>query len=71
MREVLNISMPKKMADRIRQEVKKGEFSSISEYFRSLIRKEKQEDLLRELIKSEKEIKQGKVKELKFLDDLK
>jgi hypothetical protein len=43
----------------------------VSEYIRFLIRKEKGEDLLKELIQSEKEIKAGNFKELKSLDDLK
>lgn len=70
MREVLNISLSKEMADSVRKEVKNKGFSSISEYFRFLIRKEKEEKLLRELIQSEKEIIEGNFKELKSLDDL-
>jgi len=70
MREILNISLSKELADSVRKEVKQKGFSSISEYFRFLIRKEKEEKLLRELIQSEKEIEKGDFKELKSLDDL-
>jgi len=70
MREVLNISLSKEMADSVRKEVKNKGFSSISEYIRFLIRKEKEEKLLRELIQSEKKIVEGNFKELKSLDDL-
>ena len=70
MREILNISLSKELADSVRKEVKQKGFSSISEYFRFLIRKEKEEKLLRQLIQSEKEIEKGDFKELKSLDDL-
>lgn len=71
MRQVLNISLPEKMADEVREEVKKGNFSSVSEFFRMLIRKEKEERLLKEIKQSEKNIKEGKIKKLKSLSDLK
>lgn len=70
MREILNISLSKELADSVRKEVKQKGFSSISEYFRFLIRKEKEEKLLRESIQSEKEIEKSDFKELKSLDDL-
>jgi len=47
MREILNISLSKELADSVRKEVKQKGFSSISEYFRFLIRKEKEKKLLR------------------------
>lgn len=71
MRKILNISLSKDLAEIVKKEVEQGGYSSVSEYIRFLIRKEKGEDLLKELIQSEKEIKAGNFKELKSLDDLK
>ncbi len=71
MRKILNISLSKDLAEIVKKEVERGGYSSVSEYIRFLIRKEKGEDLLKELIQSEKEIKAGNFKELKSLDDLK
>jgi len=71
MRKILNISLSSDLAEIVKKEVKQRGFSSMSEYIRFLIRKEKGEELLKELIQSEKEMKAGNFKELKSLDDLK
>ena len=38
MRNIINISMPDEMAKVIKKEVKKGQYVSTSEFFRSLAR---------------------------------
>lgn len=70
MREVINISLPSTMAKTVKLAVKKGEYASTSEFFRTLLRKWQEEFLLEELQESELEIKNGKAKKLKSLKDL-
>jgi Arc/MetJ-type ribon-helix-helix transcriptional regulator len=70
MREVINISLPSTMAKTVKLAVKKGEYASTSEFFRTLLRKWQEESLLEELRESELEIKNGKAKKLKSLKDL-
>lgn len=70
MREVINISLPKSMADQIRLEVKKNDFASVSEFMRHLIRSWNTQKLALELENDRKEFKKGKAKELKSLKDL-
>lgn len=38
MRSVINISLPPKMAKKVKQEVQVGDYSTVSEYFRDLLR---------------------------------
>jgi len=73
MRKILNISLPKSMADTVKQEVKQGGFASASEFIRHLIRLYNTEKLAKELNRETELIKQGKIKlyELKSLDQLK
>lgn len=70
MREVINISLPKSMADQIRLEVKKNDYASVSEFMRHLIRSWNTQKLALELENDRKEFKKGKAKELKSLKDL-
>lgn len=70
MREVINISLPKSMADQIRLEVKKNDYASVSEFIRHLIRSWNTQKLALELENDQKEFKKGKSKELKSLKDL-
>jgi putative addiction module CopG family antidote len=70
MRNVVNISLPKKMAELVEREVRNGKFASKSEYFRALIRAREENKLLEELRKSQREIAQGKGKILRSLKDL-
>ena len=73
MRQIINISLPKSMADSIKQSVKKEGFASISEFIRHVIRLYNTEKLAKELNRETDLIKQGKIKlyELKSLDQLK
>ncbi|MEK7658393.1 MAG: ribbon-helix-helix domain-containing protein [Patescibacteria group bacterium] len=71
MRSIVNISLSKELVSDLNKAVKKGKYSSKSEFLRELIRERiEQEDLLRRVRISQKEIKQGKGKILKSLKDL-
>ncbi|MBU6431019.1 MAG: ribbon-helix-helix protein, CopG family [Patescibacteria group bacterium] len=70
MRSVINISLPKSMADLVEKEVKKGKFATKSEFFRMLIREREEGFLLKELKESQKEIAKGEGKILRSLKDL-
>lgn len=70
MRTVLNISLPAPMADLVREEVKSGNYASVSEFVRELLREWSKSQALRELRKSQKEMKAGKEVLLKSLKDL-
>ena len=69
-RNILNISLPVKMAQRIKQEAKRDGYASVSEYIRHILREhdEKKELLLIE--ESRAEIRAGKWKKLHSLKDL-
>jgi len=71
MRSVVNISLSKELAIDLEKAVIRGKYSSKSEFLRELIRdKLEEEDLLRRVRISQKEIEQGKGKILKSLKDL-
>ncbi len=70
MRSVLNISLPKEMAQEIRREVKSGKFSSVSEFMRAAVRAYRVERLLRLVRKGEKEFAEGKTFISKSVRDL-
>lgn len=70
MRAILNISLPQAMVADVKAEVKKGKYSTVSEFFRDLLRGWQEDRLLKELKASEAEFKAGKFKELKSFKDL-
>lgn len=70
MRNVINISLPEGMARAVREGVKKGFFSTKSEFFRSLVRLWMDGKLALELEESHKELKAGRGKLLRSLKDL-
>jgi Arc/MetJ-type ribon-helix-helix transcriptional regulator len=71
MRNIINISLPKELAAELEKTVKKGKYSSKSEFLRELIRERlEEEDLIRNARISQEEIRQGKGKILKSLKDL-
>lgn len=70
MRAILNISLPQAMVAEVKEEVKTGKYSTVSEFFRDLIRDWQEDRLLKELKASESEFKAGKFKELKSFKDL-
>jgi len=71
MRSIVNISLSKELVSDLDKAVKKGKYSSKSEFLRELIRERiEQEDLLRRVRISEVEFKAGKGKILRSLEDL-
>ena len=70
MRTIINISLSEDLNKVVEKEVKKGKFSTKSEFFRNLIRLWEEGKLLADLKESEKEFKAGKGKKLRSLADL-
>lgn len=70
MREVINISLPSKMAKTVKRAVDEGNFMSTSEFFRELLRDWQEGKLLRELQGSRREITAGQGKVLRSLKSL-
>ncbi len=71
MRSIINISLSKDLVKDLNIAVKKGKYSSKSEFLRELIRQRiYEEDLLDRIEKSRREIKSGKGKILSSLRDL-
>jgi Arc/MetJ-type ribon-helix-helix transcriptional regulator len=71
MRSIINISLSKELANELEKAVKKGKYSSKSEFLRVLIREKiEEDDLVRRVRISQKEIAQGKGKVLRSLKDL-
>jgi Arc/MetJ-type ribon-helix-helix transcriptional regulator len=71
MRNIINISLPEKMAKEIDKEVRKENFSTKSEFFRMLVRLWLEKKLYKELEESREELRVGKGKLLKSLKNLK
>lgn len=70
MRKVLNISLSAELKNEVDIAVKNGQYATRSEFFRYLLRVWKEEQTLKELKNSQKEIASGKGKTLKSLKDL-
>ena len=70
MRNIINISMPAETVKFIKQEVKKGKYASVSEFFRALLREYEENKALAELEEIDREFKAGKGKVLHSLKDL-
>ncbi|OGG43423.1 hypothetical protein A2841_02400 [Candidatus Kaiserbacteria bacterium RIFCSPHIGHO2_01_FULL_48_10] len=70
MRSIMNISLPKAVADGVKHTVKVEKFASVSEYFRHLLREEGRKRLARELNASRRQFAKGKGKILHSLRDL-
>ena len=70
MRNIINISLPEKMAKEIRQEVRAGDFASTSEFIRHLIRHWNTEKLAKEIRSDRKSFERGKGKILYSFKDL-
>ena len=67
MRNIINISLPEELTRQVKKEVKLGNYASVSEFFRHLLRIHKLAEELK-IMKAEFEI--GKVKALHSLRDL-
>ncbi|MCX6800365.1 MAG: hypothetical protein NT091_04435 [Candidatus Falkowbacteria bacterium] len=70
MREAMSISLTPTMAKAVKVAVKKGHYTSTSEFFRHLLREWQEGSLLKELNESRIEIATGHGKALKSLNDL-
>jgi len=71
MLKIISISLPNETVKFIKQEIKKGKYASVSEFFRAILRDyEKESKLLADVKESKREIKQGKGKVLKSFKDL-
>ena len=62
--------MPQALRHEVDNEIKSGDYSSVSEFFRDTIRAWKEEQLYQSVMKSRKEIAEGKGEILKSLRDL-
>ena len=71
MRSIINISLPKELNKKVDVLVKKGRYSTKSEFLRDLIRERiEYQELLKNIKKSEAEFKAGKGKLLRSFEDL-
>ena len=70
MRAILNISVPSKLKKEVEQAVKNGGYVSNSEFIRDLLRLWKEDQLLKGVERSRKEIRAGKGKVLRSFRDL-
>jgi putative addiction module CopG family antidote len=70
MRTVVNISLPKQLAQVVDDAVASGKYASKSEFFRSLLRLWMEGKLASELYESRQELRSGKGKLLRSLKDL-
>lgn len=70
MRNIINLSLPQKLAEVVEQNVKRGHFSSKSEFFRMLLRLWMEGKLAEELEDSRQELRKGRGKLLKSLKEL-
>lgn len=62
--------MPASLKKNVDQAVKEGNYASVSEFFRDTVRAWQEEQLYQSVLRSQKEIKEGKGKVLKSLKDL-
>ncbi len=70
MRNIMSISLPLPLTNIVEKEVKRGNYASKSEFFRYLLRQWMENRLGSELELSRKEMKEGKGRLLKSLEDL-
>lgn len=67
MRNIINISLPPELNKKVQEEVKAGDYASVSEFFRQLLRTH---NLAKELKATKREFEDGKGKVLRSLKDL-
>lgn len=70
MRSIINISLPKQMADLVNTQVKIGKYTSKSEFIRHLIRNWQQNSEISQIQSAFTDMKKGKKYLLKSLKDL-
>lgn len=70
MRKVVNISLSEELNRAVEELVKRGKYSTKSEFFRDLLRMWIEGKIIRELAESRKELSSGKGKLLRSLKNL-
>lgn len=70
MRTIVTVSLPEQVASEVKKSVKSRGFASVSEYFRHLIREERERELSQTLLRTRSEFDQGKGKKLRSLREL-
>jgi len=70
MRTTLNISMPVSFKKNVDLAVKQGNYASVSEFFRDAVRALEEEQLYQSVMRSRKDVAEGKFKKLRSLKDL-
>lgn len=71
MRTIINISLPERLNQEIERAMRRGRYSTKSEFLRELIRERiAEDDLLTRIKKSDEEFRSGKGKTLRSLKDL-
>jgi len=70
MRTTLNISMPPQQKKNIDRMIKDYNYASASEFFRDAVRAWEEEQLYQSVMRSQRDIAEGKVKKLSSLKDL-
>ncbi|MFA5750056.1 MAG: hypothetical protein WC895_02455 [Candidatus Shapirobacteria bacterium] len=71
MRQIINISLPEKLSKMVYSATKDGQYASKSEFFRCLLRDWSEQQLIKELKQSQKDMKNGEKYLLKSFKDLK
>lgn len=69
-RNIINISLPAPLAAKVKKEVAAGNYASVSEFFRTLLREHEENKLLATLRTSQQAIRRGQGKTLRSLKDL-
>ena len=70
MRDIINISLPEELTREVERAVKSGDYATKSEFFRHLLRLWKEDQVLKELHESKREIARERGKVLRSLKDL-
>ncbi len=70
MRTIINISLPKELSKVVDIAVKRGKFATKSEFFRKLLHRWEEDQLLAGIEESRRDFKAGRYKTLKSLADL-
>ena len=70
MRNIISISLPIGLKKQVERTVKEENYSSVSEFFRDAVRAWEEEQLYQSVLRSEKELAEGKGKRLRSLKDL-
>jgi len=70
MRKVVNLSLPEETLKQVKKEVKSGDYASVSEFFRHLLRLWNTQKLADELKRERDEFAAGKSRKLGSLRDL-